>query len=174
MTRDDLDVAIEWAANEGWNPGLHDADAYFAADPGGYYMGLLNGEAVASVSAVKYSPEYAFMGFFIVKPEHRGGTLGPRLAQQAFRHVGEAVAGLDGVLEQAEHYAAIWGFATAYHNMRYQGVASPARQDRPEDRSVRARRPRCRRALRPRLLPGASPRLPCALAAAARRNCFAV
>ena len=98
MTRDELDVAIEWAAAEGWNPGRHDANAYYAVDPGGYFIGLLDGEPVASVSAVKYSPEYAFMGFFIVKPEHRGSTLGPRLAEHAFRHVGSAVAGLDGVL----------------------------------------------------------------------------
>ncbi len=124
MSRTELDMAIEWAAAEGWNPGLHDADAYFAADPEGYLIGLLDGEPVGSVSAVKYSADYAFMGFFIVKPEHRRGLLGPRLAEEAFRHVGNAVAGLDGVLEQAEHYAGIWGFKPAYHNMRYEGVAS--------------------------------------------------
>jgi GNAT superfamily N-acetyltransferase len=123
MSRAELDTAIEWAAAEGWNPGLHDADAYYAADPAGYLIGLLDDVAVGSVSAVKYSPAYAFMGFFIVKPEHRGGFLGPRLVDQAFRHVGSAVAGLDGVLAQAEHYAEIWGFQPAYHNMRFEGVA---------------------------------------------------
>jgi hypothetical protein len=124
MTRADLDLAIEWAAAEGWNPGLHDAESYFAADSEGYFIGLLDGEPVGSVSAVKYSPEYAFMGFFIVRPEQRGGLLGPRLAEHAFRHVGNALAGLDGVLEQAERYAGIWGFEPAYHNMRYQGVVA--------------------------------------------------
>jgi hypothetical protein len=124
MTRAELDIAVGWAAAEGWNPGLHDAEAYYASDPEGYFIGLLDGEPVGSVSAVKYSPEYAFMGFFIVKPELRGGTLGPRLAEHAFRHVGSAVAGLDGVLEQAQHYAGIWGFEPGYHNMRYQGVAA--------------------------------------------------
>ncbi len=68
MTRAELDTAIEWAAAEGWNPGLHDADAYYAADPDGYFVALQGGELVASISAVKYSPEYAFMGFFIVRP----------------------------------------------------------------------------------------------------------
>ncbi len=131
MTRAELDVAIDWAAAEGWNPGLHDADAYYAADPEGYFIALLDGEAVGSVSAVKYSSDYAFLGFFIVRPEHRGGLLGPRLAEHAFRHAGGAVSGLDGVIEQAEHYAAIWGFEVAYHNMRYQGVAASARPDDP-------------------------------------------
>ena len=126
MTRAELDVAIGWAAAEGWNPGLHDADAYYAADPEGFFIGLLDGEPVASVSAVKYSPEYAFMGFFIVKPELRGGLLGPRLVEHAFGHVGSAVAGADGVLEQAGRYASIWNFQPAYHNMRYKGVAVPS------------------------------------------------
>jgi predicted N-acetyltransferase YhbS len=124
MTREELDVAVEWAAAEGWNPGLHDADAYYASDPDGFLIGLRDGEPVGSVSAVKYSPAYGFMGFFIVKPALRGGTLGPRLAEAGFRHVAGAVVGLDGVLEQAEHYAGIWGFEPAYHNMRYEGVAS--------------------------------------------------
>jgi hypothetical protein len=124
MTRDELDVAIGWAAAEGWNPGLHDADAYYASDPEGFLLGLQDGVPVGSVSAVKYGPDYAFMGFFIVKPELRGGLLGPRLAEAGFRHVGNAIAGLDGVLEQAGHYAALWGFEPAYHNMRYEGVAT--------------------------------------------------
>jgi Acetyltransferase (GNAT) domain/Acetyltransferase (GNAT) family len=124
MTRGELDIAIDWAAAEGWNPGLHDADAYYASDPEGFFIGLLDGEPVGSVSAVKYGPEYAFMGFLIVKPGLRGGLLGPRLAEAGFRHVGSAIAGLDGVLQQAGHYAGIWGFEPAYHNMRYEGVAA--------------------------------------------------
>ena len=47
MSRAELDIAVEWAADEGWNPGLHDADSFFAADSGGFLMGLLNGEPVA-------------------------------------------------------------------------------------------------------------------------------
>ena len=38
MTRAELDLAIEWAAGEGWNPGLADADAFYAADPNGFLM----------------------------------------------------------------------------------------------------------------------------------------
>ena len=32
-TRQDLDRIIDWAAAEGWNPGLHDADSFYAAAP---------------------------------------------------------------------------------------------------------------------------------------------
>jgi hypothetical protein len=27
-------IAVEWAAGEGWNPGLDDADRFSRADPG--------------------------------------------------------------------------------------------------------------------------------------------
>jgi GNAT superfamily N-acetyltransferase len=124
MSPAELQLAVDWAASEGWNPGLHDVDAFYATDPEGYYIGLLNGAMVGSVSAVKYSADFAFMGFFIVAPELRGGSLGPQLAEHALEHIQGATAGLDAVLEQAERYAGIWGFETAYHNMRYEGVAA--------------------------------------------------
>ena len=50
MTRDEVDVAVDWAAAEGWNPGLHDAGAFHAADPDGFLAGALDGEMVASIS----------------------------------------------------------------------------------------------------------------------------
>ena len=33
MERDELHIAIGWAEQEGWNPGLADADCFHAADP---------------------------------------------------------------------------------------------------------------------------------------------
>jgi|GEM_PF-1598026 len=50
MSRDEVNFAVEWAAKEGWNPGLHDADAFYAADREGFLIGLLNGEPVAAIS----------------------------------------------------------------------------------------------------------------------------
>jgi hypothetical protein len=43
MTRDDVGLALEWAANEGWNPGLHDAEAFLAADPRGVLFCMRRG-----------------------------------------------------------------------------------------------------------------------------------
>ena len=36
MNRDEVSLAIEWAADEGWNPGLHDAECFYVADPDGF------------------------------------------------------------------------------------------------------------------------------------------
>ncbi len=44
MNRKEIDIAIDWAAKEGWNPGLHDADCYYTTDPNGFLIGLLGDE----------------------------------------------------------------------------------------------------------------------------------
>jgi hypothetical protein len=36
MVRADHDRAIDWAAGEGWNPGIDDAGCFLATDPGGF------------------------------------------------------------------------------------------------------------------------------------------
>ena len=36
LSRAQFDQAVEWAAAEGWNPGLHDADVFWETDPEGY------------------------------------------------------------------------------------------------------------------------------------------
>ena len=33
MTKADLQLALGWAAAEGWNPSLHDANCFYAAAP---------------------------------------------------------------------------------------------------------------------------------------------
>ena len=63
MTRQEIDIAIDWAAAEGWNPGLHDADCFYAADPHGFLIGLLGDEPIATISAVKYGASFGFLGF---------------------------------------------------------------------------------------------------------------
>jgi hypothetical protein len=35
MSRGQLDLAVQWAADEGWNLGLKDADCFYQTDPDG-------------------------------------------------------------------------------------------------------------------------------------------
>jgi hypothetical protein len=60
-TREELDIAVSWAAQEGWNPGLYDANAFYATDSLGYFLGFLDGEPIASLSAVAYDSTLAFL-----------------------------------------------------------------------------------------------------------------
>lgn len=120
MTRDEVDLAVEWAGIEGWNPGLYDAGTYYATDPGGFFVGLLDGEPIATISAVAYDETYGFVGFYIVKPEYRGRGYGLRLWQHAMAYLGKRNIGLDGVLAQVGNYERS-GFKRAYSHVRYGG-----------------------------------------------------
>lgn len=61
MTRDDLEVAVQLAKREGWNPGLYDADSFYAQDPNGFLIGILDGEPISCISVVKYGSNYGFL-----------------------------------------------------------------------------------------------------------------
>ena len=115
MIRKELDIAVEWANREGWNPGLYDADCFWAQDPKGFFIGLLEGEPIATVSAVRYGNSYGFMGFYIVKKEFRGKGYRMKLFNQAWDYLGDRNKGGDGVLENLEKYARV-GLKLAHYN----------------------------------------------------------
>ena len=123
MHRNEVDVAVEWAASEGWNPGLYDAGAFFATDPEGFFLGLLDGEPIVSLSAVKYGDAFAFVGLYIVRDDMRGRGYGLRLWQNALSKVSAANLGLDGVPSQVPNYEKS-GFLSAYRNIRFGGVVA--------------------------------------------------
>jgi GNAT superfamily N-acetyltransferase len=116
----ELDLAVDWAAAEGWNPGLEDAECFHAADPDGFLMGFLDGEPVASISVIRYADDFAFLGFYIVRPEFRGRGYGFRLWQAGMARLEGRTVGLDGVVAQQANYARS-GFALAHRNIRYGG-----------------------------------------------------
>ena len=123
MTRPEIDWAIDWAAAEGWNPGLHDADAFYAADPGGFLVGLLDGVPVATLSAVRYGDTFGFIGFYIVQPAFRAQGYGMPIWQAGLARLSGRTVGLDGVLAQQDNYRRS-GFDLAYRNIRYQGAGT--------------------------------------------------
>ncbi|MGC1310562.1 MAG: GNAT family N-acetyltransferase [Phormidesmis sp.] len=120
-TRDELALAVEWAAAEGWNPGLQDAECFYNADPNGFFIGLLAGEPVASISAVKYNEAFGFLGLYIVRPEFRGHGYGLQIWQAGVNYLEGCNIGLDGVVEQQNNYVES-GFELAHRNIRYEGI----------------------------------------------------
>ncbi|CAH9056052.1 hypothetical protein PSECIP111951_01380 [Pseudoalteromonas holothuriae] len=120
MTKSELNIAIEWAAKEGWNPGLYDAQSYYCADPNGFLIGYLDDEPIASISVVKYTLYFGFLGFYIVKPEYRGQGYGWQIWQAGLSYLKGCNIALDGVLEQQENYKKS-GFQFAYSNIRFEG-----------------------------------------------------
>ncbi|HEY9567757.1 MAG TPA: GNAT family N-acetyltransferase, partial [Thalassobaculum sp.] len=128
MTAAEVELAVEWAAREGWDPGVDDAACFRAADAGGFLMAFADGEPVASISVVNYGPGFGFLGFYICRPDRRGRGIGYRLWQAGMARHGDRVVGLDGVVEQQDNYRKS-GFELAYRNIRHSGrpaVATPA------------------------------------------------
>ncbi|WP_245932849.1 GNAT family N-acetyltransferase [Caballeronia novacaledonica] len=123
MTLRDVDVALNWAATEGWNPGLDDARAFFAADPHGFFIGTWDGAPIGCISAIAYGDAFGFIGLYLVRPEWRGKGFGMRLWNEGMRYLGARNIGLDGVLAQQPNYRKS-GFVLAYRNVRYEGVAA--------------------------------------------------
>jgi GNAT superfamily N-acetyltransferase len=133
MRREELDIAIEWAATEGWNPGLHDAGAFFAADPTGFFVGLLDGIPIAAISAVTYDATFAFLGFYIVRRDLRGRGYGLALWQHALSEVHSSNIGLDGVPAQVPNYEKS-GFTLANRHIRFAGAGG--QRKRPDSNIV--------------------------------------
>src|SRR5262245_18570462 len=120
VTDGDLSTLLRWADREGWNPGLDDGPAFYAADPSGYFIGRLGNRPIASISAVAYDGDFGFLCFYIVEPEFRGKGYGLRTWHEAMAYLGDRNIGLDGVIEQQENYKKS-GFKLAYNNTRYAG-----------------------------------------------------
>jgi len=120
---EEMSLAVDWAAAEGWNPGLADAACFAIPDAQGFFVGEIDGEPVATVSCVNYDDRFAFLGFYIVRPNLRGAGHGLRIWNAAIAHAGSRVIGLDGVVAQQDNYRRS-GFQLAYANIRYGGVVT--------------------------------------------------
>ena len=125
MNLAEIELAIDWAAAEGWNPGLGDAACFYSADPEGFFIAILDGKPVGSVAAVRYGDGFGFIGLFIVRPEFRGRRLGVNLGKAALAHLEGRNIGLDGVLKKVANYET-FGFNYAYKNIRFEGRGSGA------------------------------------------------
>ena len=115
-----LEQVLGWAREEGWGPGLEDAGAFHAADPGGFLIGWLGTLPIGSISLVRYGEEQAFLGLFIVRPAFRGRGFGKALWQAAMDRAGARTIGLDAVPAQVGRYAAA-GFVRAHGTTRWGG-----------------------------------------------------
>lgn len=130
LTRPELDEVLSWAATEGWNPGLADADSFWAADLAGFYGMFLDGQLIGSASAVSYGGKLGFVGLFIVRPEHRSRGLGGAFWSYFIQRLEERLApgapmALDGVFARQPFYARS-GFVLSHRNLRMEGLGAAA------------------------------------------------
>lgn len=123
MDMAEMEIAAYLAYKEGWNPGHADGWAFFKADPKGFFIAEIDSRVVGCISAVKYSNEFGFIGFYVVEPEYRGTTAGTQLAIAALNYLERCNIGIDGVLDKVKNYERI-GFKQAYKNSRFEGIGN--------------------------------------------------
>lgn len=123
MSQNELSIAINWARDEGWNPGIHDASAFYQADSTGFLTGKYNDQIIATISAVKYGSHFGFIGLYIVKDAFRGNGFGFKLWEAAIASLSGRNIGLDGVLAQQDNYKKS-GFKLAHRNIRFAGKSA--------------------------------------------------
>lgn len=129
LARSELDELVDWAAREGWNPGVDDADVFWGTDPDAYVGFHRDGELVAAGSIVSYGGVFGFMGLFMVRPDLRGHGLGRALwfrRRDALleRLAPGAAIGMDGVFAMQDFYTAA-GFRFSHRNLEMCGVGAP-------------------------------------------------
>jgi len=132
LTLRELTDLIDWAAAEGWNPGLEDAAMFQAADPEGFIGAFVGDEMVAAISAVAYGRDFGFIGLYISRPDMRGKGYGKAVWTAGMARLAGRTIGLDGVEEQRANYQSK-GFRPVYETIRYSGrlAGSPVGAGRP-------------------------------------------
>jgi len=128
MTDKEAKILDEWAAKEGWNPGLNDIAVAWAFDPAAFISLRRGNELIGGGSTISYRGAAGFMGLFIVRDDARRRGLGAVLWHERLRRLRarlrpNAPIGMDGVYEMVPFYAK-GGFALMHRDLRYEGVAA--------------------------------------------------
>lgn len=123
MTQDELQRQVQWAADEGWEPGVNDAGIFWNLDPEGFLAIEEHGEFLGGGAIIRHSPAFGFMGLFIIDPAHRGRGLGTKLWMTRRdtllqRLDDNATVALDGVYDMVPFYEK-GGFRQFSHHRRF-------------------------------------------------------
>jgi ribosomal protein S18 acetylase RimI-like enzyme len=124
LNKNDLTTLIQWASNEGWNPGKNDLEVFWNTDPDGFYGFYYDDKLIAGGAIISYNKEFGFMGLFIVHKDFRSKGIGKKLWHLRRdllinRLHDYASIGMDGVLDMQSFYSK-GGFNIAFRDERYE------------------------------------------------------
>lgn len=117
---------LAWAAAEGWNPGLCDADVFYEVNADGFFVAVDSDEPIGGISVANHTADFAFLGLYIVVPARRRQGVGRALLRRGLAHAAGRTIGLDGVEAQQRNYAKS-RFVHAGANTRFTGRPAPQR-----------------------------------------------
>jgi hypothetical protein len=95
LTDDDLPAAMDLSAGAGWNQLEMDWSRLLSLSPGGCFGGWVNGELVATSTALNYEDGPCWIGMVLVSERHFGH--GRHIFQRALVHARESGTSLIGL-----------------------------------------------------------------------------
>ncbi|KAF0225134.1 MAG: GCN5-related [Rhodospirillaceae bacterium] len=127
MRADEVPVLEDWAAAEGWNPGLADLAIAYAVDPAAFIALRRGDELIGGGTIFSHNGQFGFMGLFILRADLRGHGLGTELWHQRLTLLRQRLApgatiGMDGVFAMVPFYEK-GGFKLAHRDLRFEGIA---------------------------------------------------
>ena len=133
MQDSEVHALDQWAADEGWNPGLHDVAAAHALDPEAFIALRQDGVLAGGGTIFRHSTNFGFMGLFIVRTDLRRQGIGRALWHWRrdilrARLAPGATIGMDGVFDMVPFYTR-GGFQFAHRSLRYEGPSTGGRRD---------------------------------------------
>ena len=112
-------VIVNAMVEEGWRPGLKDAECFLACDPAPAFVGELNGKPICCITMTKYGGSFAFCGCYIVSKEYRGMGFGRKIWEHAIASVRpQRNIGLSGLLAKESLYKRK-GFSSHLYGVRF-------------------------------------------------------
>ena len=122
---EEVAYAINLEREEGWQPGLDDAECNYAADPTGYFVGELDGKKISTVSVIKWN-SFAYVASYVVEKPFRGKGYGLKTFSAGLASVDKSYnLGLDAIVEYSYLYER-HGFRKAWTDRRFKIDASKA------------------------------------------------
>jgi Acetyltransferase (GNAT) domain/Acetyltransferase (GNAT) family len=116
------EILSNWAVKEGWNPGKHEYLPFYLANLNGHKGIFFNDKIIASLSAVRYSKDLAYLGIYIVDPNYREQGVGQILAKATLKELADCpLIGINAVQQQVSNYQRKYGFVSSHSNSRWTG-----------------------------------------------------
>ena len=124
MNAQEVQQLVAWAGDEGWNPGVNDAQSFWNLDPDGFLAIAENDKFIGGGAIIRHGDGFGFMGLFIVNNAHRGNGLGKTLwfarrNRLLSRLKDGGTIGLDGVDAMVPFYQK-GGFTPFIRHRRFQ------------------------------------------------------
>jgi len=117
-SRRDIDIAVDWAAAENWNPGINDADIYYSTDPSGFYMGVYKDRPIGFIFSIGYDTDFTVAGVFIVQKEFRNKRIGVELGLKFLEKLNGKNIAINAVQNKVRLYEFV-GFKPAFDITRF-------------------------------------------------------